>query len=339
MLFEIHDGRRNLWQWDLGARLRVTDPTISEVHFGNRTGDCSLVVEVKDLDGVKVAAVPNILLQSSSPLTVFAYVRTEDGGYTREVETFAIIPRSRPDDYVYTETEAYSFKVLEERIAKLEESGGIFYGTDDTDFAEWLAEYEAGKLCIWKNRSLQGMVPRGDFTLCEVTRRDDGRANCLTFSCVGYGRVWSVSKYPSNVTGSKDFNLSDFAKTAQIPEIPEALPNPARLVFTGAVNTAYDGSQAVTVNIPTGGGDGTGGGSLPNTVYYDVTPLESIVAMVKNGVVPVCAKPMGEDGLTGYMFGSCIACVENYAAMFVCIADGTQMTCSADGWTTENYGG
>lgn len=37
--------------------------------------------------------------------------------------------------------------------------------------------------------------------------------------------------------------------------IPTALPNPYPLTFTGAVNESYDGSQPVTVNIPSGSGE------------------------------------------------------------------------------------
>lgn len=42
------------------------------------------------------------------------------------------------------------------------------------------------------------------------------------------------------------------AKLAE--EIPDTLPNPNALTFTGAVTGSYDGSEAVTVNIPSGGG-------------------------------------------------------------------------------------
>ena len=37
--------------------------------------------------------------------------------------------------------------------------------------------------------------------------------------------------------------------------IPEKLPNPHALTFTGAVSGSYDGSAAKTINIPSGGGD------------------------------------------------------------------------------------
>lgn len=46
------------------------------------------------------------------------------------------------------------------------------------------------------------------------------------------------------------------AQMVDVPEaeIPSALPNPNALTFTGAVSATYDGSQAVTVAIPQGGG-------------------------------------------------------------------------------------
>lgn len=48
-------------------------------------------------------------------------------------------------------------------------------------------------------------------------------------------------------------NDSGYAKTT---EIPDKLPNPQKLTFTGAVTAEYDGSGAVTVTIPEGGGTG-----------------------------------------------------------------------------------
>ena len=50
-------------------------------------------------------------------------------------------------------------------------------------------------------------------------------------------------------------NDSGYAKTT---DIPDKLPNPQKLTFTGAVTAEYDGSGAVTVTIPEGSG-GSGG--------------------------------------------------------------------------------
>lgn len=42
----------------------------------------------------------------------------------------------------------------------------------------------------------------------------------------------------------------------EIPVVPATLPNPYKLTFSGAVNAEYDGSEAVEVVIPQGGGGG-----------------------------------------------------------------------------------
>jgi hypothetical protein len=54
-------------------------------------------------------------------------------------------------------------------------------------------------------------------------------------------------------------------------DVPEATMKP--LTFTGAVNATYDGSEAVSVEIPTGGG-GSGGGSANWNLLRSVTLAE-----------------------------------------------------------------
>lgn len=46
------------------------------------------------------------------------------------------------------------------------------------------------------------------------------------------------------------FNATTLAEKTDIPDIPAVLPNPNALTFTGAVTGSYNGSAAVTVNIP-----------------------------------------------------------------------------------------
>lgn len=53
--------------------------------------------------------------------------------------------------------------------------------------------------------------------------------------------------------------------------IPDKLPNPNALTFTGAVTGRYDGSSAVTVNVPSGGGSG-------GTVGYPVVTMTASTA-------------------------------------------------------------
>ena len=107
-MFRIADGREAFYQWDLDRQVIVDDPSIVEVHFCNRTDECSLVTEV--IDGS--AMVPNILLQSNFELRVFGY----DGKATLHEKKFKVIARTRPADYVYTETDVLSVRQLEEEL-------------------------------------------------------------------------------------------------------------------------------------------------------------------------------------------------------------------------------
>ena len=50
-------------------------------------------------------------------------------------------------------------------------------------------------------------------------------------------------------------------------ELPETLPNPHPLTFTGAVEAVYDGSGAVSVTIPAGGSSGGSGSSAWELIY------------------------------------------------------------------------
>lgn len=114
-MFRIADGREHFYAWDLDRQIVVDDPSITEVHFCNRTEDVSLVVEV--VDGL--ANVPNILLQSSFDMRVFAY----DGKATRYDAVFKVKAKTKPSDYVYTETEIKSYEYLENKIREIEEQG------------------------------------------------------------------------------------------------------------------------------------------------------------------------------------------------------------------------
>ena len=119
-MFKIFDGRESFFQWDLNQKLIVEDDTVSEVHFCNRTDECSLVCGVYDEEGLRLVNVPNILLQTDWKINVYAYC--ED--YTKHSEVFNVKKRSKPADYVYTETEVKNWDALLERIVALEEGGG-----------------------------------------------------------------------------------------------------------------------------------------------------------------------------------------------------------------------
>lgn len=119
-MFYIADGRSSFYQWDLNRQLVIEDASIKEVHFCNRTSDCSLVCETyKDPKyDVLLVDVPNILLQTDFRIKVYAY----DGEATKHEKCFEVIKRSKPADYVYTETEV---KRWDELADKVEETADI----------------------------------------------------------------------------------------------------------------------------------------------------------------------------------------------------------------------
>lgn len=118
-MFKIENERLSFWQWDTNQRLIVEDASITEVHFCNRTGDCSLVCEVYEENGKRLVDVPNILLQDNWTIRVYAYC----ANYTKIEEKFIVFTRSKPADYVYTETEIKNYEDLAERISQIEENG------------------------------------------------------------------------------------------------------------------------------------------------------------------------------------------------------------------------
>lgn len=113
-MFEIlcNDKRKEFYQWDINQKIKVLNDTITEVHFCNRTDDCSLVVDVYVDNGERVADVPNILLQSAKTIRVYGYVDT----YTLVEERFRVNERTKPTDYVYTETEVKNWDNFKKEI-------------------------------------------------------------------------------------------------------------------------------------------------------------------------------------------------------------------------------
>lgn len=119
-MFYILDGRSHFYQWDIDRKIVVKDNSITQVHFCNRTDENSLVCEVYELDGLRVADVPNILLQDDWRIYVYAY----DSKHTKFCEVYEIVKRSKPADYVYTETETLNFNTLLERMDNIDATIG-----------------------------------------------------------------------------------------------------------------------------------------------------------------------------------------------------------------------
>lgn len=113
--FCIEGGRKCFYQWDLNQKIIVNDRNIDEVHFCNGTSDKSLVSVVKD----GKASVPNVLLQVACKVKVYGY----SVNHTVVEKVYEVKARTKPEDYVYEETEVYRWAELDKRIQQLEEIG------------------------------------------------------------------------------------------------------------------------------------------------------------------------------------------------------------------------
>lgn len=117
----------------------------------------------------------------------------------------------------------------------------------------------------------------------------------VTTDKIADGAVTAQKIAAGAVTSDK---LADGAVTADKlagGAIPEKLPNPHKLTFSGAVTGEYDGSAEVNINIPNGGGGGGTGGAVNsvNGMTGDVV-LKTLTASTGGGL-----SISGEQGYNG----------------------------------------
>lgn len=117
MTITIADGRGELWQWDTGRRVKITDGDgVKQVHYQNKCFGCSVDVDVGD-DGT--AIIPDELLQDWHTLTAYAYVTDDTGAYTMVQQDFAVHKRAKPAGYVYTPTDQMTLQTIQRQIGDL----------------------------------------------------------------------------------------------------------------------------------------------------------------------------------------------------------------------------
>lgn len=130
--FQVFGERPVLYQWDTGRRVIVLCDC-QEVHFSNALDGEALVVATYTEDGTLYANIPNILLQAALPLNVYAYVCAGER-YTQRATVLEVNPRSKPADYVYTETEVKNYDALAKLITALGERLTDLESSDDTKY-------------------------------------------------------------------------------------------------------------------------------------------------------------------------------------------------------------
>lgn len=111
-MIKLADGRGHLYQWDTG---RQVECEAKQVHFSNHHYGTSIDVDVKD----GKATIPNQLLTNAIPLKAWAWVKDNNGEYTKEEQIFLVAKRNKPSNYVYTPTEIKTWQDLQNQIGDL----------------------------------------------------------------------------------------------------------------------------------------------------------------------------------------------------------------------------
>lgn len=132
-MLKLDNNRKTLYQWDVGVIGTLTVDGVDEVHFSNLRYGVSFNIKVVDN---KVEFPPEVL-QSGADVFCWAFVREENGGYTKKEQNFNVEKRPRPADYVYEPTEILSWEALKKEFEKLDE-----------DTTKSLADLEKGTLKI-----------------------------------------------------------------------------------------------------------------------------------------------------------------------------------------------
>lgn len=115
-----------LYQWEIGRQLQIIplrNSKVSSVHFSNPGDPEALVVKPKEANGMVIADIPNILLQSGANLVVYTVNVAENSVETIRDCVFPVRNRAKPADYVYTETEVLNYSNLAKRLEEIEKNG------------------------------------------------------------------------------------------------------------------------------------------------------------------------------------------------------------------------
>lgn len=253
-MLKLNDGRSELWQWDTGRKLTV-DADCSQVHFSNKVFGRSIDVDV--IDGV--AIIPDILLQTDKDLNVWAFVGTAENGYTKISKTFKVNRRNKPSDYVFTPPEQTSLEEIKKEIEYLksiQDPDAIKNAVDDylannpikvneTDptVSNWAKEKEKPKYTADEVGALSKTELSGAVNDALAQAKDSGEFD-------------GEPGEPGSDYVLTEADKQEIAElTAPLVDVPEGGSNQP-LTFTGAVNVTYDGSEAVSVEIPEGGESG-----------------------------------------------------------------------------------
>lgn len=172
-------------------------------------------------------------------------------------------------------------------------SGGcwdIFYGynSDTTDLEEALTPL-TGTTGTLTPMQVYNAIKSGKSVVLQYTDDTYGLLSYTNFNVAESMHVIAANTiaYFNNtyvlaeLWGDTTTNVWGFMATtlAQKQDIPTKLPNPYALTFTGAVTGSYDGSEALSVEIPSGGGSGFDKWECINTFTIPADTAEDVTSI------------------------------------------------------------
>lgn len=113
-----------IFQWDTNRDAIIKDIEFTEdieVHICHVDSNEALVVTPSMTDGNIIVSIPNILLQRAAPVILYIVNKpTSDSFCTTRTARITVVPKAKPHDYVYTETEVLTWRKLDDRLKRIE---------------------------------------------------------------------------------------------------------------------------------------------------------------------------------------------------------------------------
>lgn len=263
-MFRILDGRSFFYQWDKDQQLEVMDYDITEVHFSTQVSEKALVCEVKQQDGKRVVDVPNILLQDTWDIKVYACCDC----YTRGATIYEVKPKEKPEDYIYTETEVKTYDDLEKRIEEIEnksltqdnlnEAISTYFEENQIEAgatAEQAAQIEANRVSIEEiERKQEDYALKTDMPTIEgLASEAYVNQQIEEIPETDLSNYYTKSETNTAINAAKP-DLTPYAKKTDIPDTSGFIDNAE---LTTAVNTALAQAKASGEFDGAAGKDGT----------------------------------------------------------------------------------
>lgn len=317
MNLRTETGQICFYQWDSGQQLTVVDgDDCRQVHFCRRGDTIALVCMIRQEGGKRVVDVPNILLQSSEPIMAYLFRSGENGTETKFAKSFPVIPRPRPADYVYTQTDVLSYGQLDARLNALEGEGlskaVADYLTENPVEAGATAE-EAAQIKQNKENIEKLTADKLDASRLPEAVNDALAQAKASGEFKGEKGEQGVqgepgAQGPAGADGDTPVKGIDYFTETDKREIAEQAagmvetPKMQSLTFTGAVSATYDGSSAVNVEIPSGGGDSEFTEAFRITTTEAVKTIETGIDLHDYNEMLTLCKTVSSDGATNAHF-------------------------------------